>query len=561
MLPLEPSRGRRYRCPAPRFVVSALLAAALAGTVRAQEATLLASDGALDDRFGSAVDLSGDTAVVGAPLADTFGLDSGTAYVFVRAGSTWTEQGRLTPLDGQPSDQFGTSVAVDGDTAIVGAICTDDLGASSGSAYVFVRSGTTWSQQAKLLALDGAVGDFLGQSVDLWGDYAVVGAPLDDDAMPGDPNAQSGAAYVFLRVGTLWVQQQKVLPADLAVNDLFGAAVTIHGGRLAVGAPQDQDLGVDTGAVYVFARFGTTWMEEAKLVPADGAANDQFGGAVSLHDRTLAAGAIGADQAAPGAGAAYVYRRTGFNWNQEDKVVDLAPATGDRFGGAVGVFEDRLVVGAPLNDAAGMDAGRACVFQRSAGAWLHLQTLVPAGAVAGDQLGDSVSTDRGRVLAGAPLRDDNGFMSGAGYVFLDPSVQTYCVGKTNSLGCVPFISTSGLPSATSTLPFQIAANSVLDGESGILIYGLSKANLNFHGGKLCVNPFIRTLPPKAAKSSGAPPCTGVLVRDFNNRIQSGVDPLLSVGQRIRAQWEQRDPLDPAGFGDSLSDAVQFTIGP
>ncbi len=547
---------------APRpFVASLLAAAALSGVAGAQEDKLLATNGALDDRFGVAVDLADGTAVVGAPQADAFGLDSGTAYVFVRTGITWSEQGILTPLDGQPADLFGTSVAVEGDTAVVGAICTDDLGASSGAAYVFVRSGSTWSQQAKLLASDGSTGDFFGQSVGISGDYVVVGAPLDDDAMPGNILTESGAAYVFLRTGTAWAEQQKVLPADLAVGDLFGASVDISGGRLVAGAPQDQDQGLDTGSAYVFARFGTTWVEEAKLVASDAAANDLFGHSVSIDDRTIAVGAIGEDQAALGAGAAYLFLRTGFNWNPQGKVVDPAGGTGDRFGASVDVDGDRLGVGAYLNDALGVDAGRAVVFQRDTGVWSYLQTVVPSDLFAGDHFGEAVAVDAGRVLGGSSLRDDNGFMSGAAYVFLDPSIKTYCIGKTNSLGCVPFITTVGIPSATSTEPFQIFGHDTLPAESGILVYGLSKANLSFHGGKLCVNPFIRTLPPKAAKSSGPPPCSGVLVREFNNRIQSGVDPLLSVGQLIRAQWSQRDPLDPASFGDGLTNAVQFTIGP
>ncbi len=140
--------------------------------------------------------------------------------------------------------------------------------------------------------------------------------------------------------------------------------------------------------------------------------------------------------------------------------------------------------------------------------------------------------------------------------------EFYCTGKTNSLGCVPFLTTAGIPSATCTLPFPVTGRDMLPNEAGFLLYSFKKSNLNFHGGKLCVKaPVVRLLPPKGAGSSGTPPCSGRLNRNFNNRIQSGVDPQLTAGQLVHAQWRQRDPADPAGFGDSLTDGVRFTIQP
>jgi hypothetical protein len=139
---------------------------------------------------------------------------------------------------------------------------------------------------------------------------------------------------------------------------------------------------------------------------------------------------------------------------------------------------------------------------------------------------------------------------------------TYCTGKTSSLGCVPFVSTSGTPSATATAPFGIRAGDVLPGEIGFLLYGSKTSNLSFHGGKLCIKAQItRLLPPQSAKAIGTPPCSGLIKRDFNQRIQSGVDPQLTAGRRVVAQWSLRDPADPAGFGDSLTDAVRFEICP
>ncbi len=137
---------------------------------------------------------------------------------------------------------------------------------------------------------------------------------------------------------------------------------------------------------------------------------------------------------------------------------------------------------------------------------------------------------------------------------------TYCTGKTSSLGCVPFITTTGVPSATATEPFRVVANDVGD-EVGRLWYSFKKANLNFHGGKLCIKaPHVR-LTHKTPKQTGTPPCAWSLRRNFNARIQGGLDPQLTPGQTVFAQWRGRDPADPAGFGDMISDAVRFTIAP
>src|SRR3990172_6640980 len=163
------------------FATGALLFLLVPASAATQQAKLTASDGAAGDVFGERVSVDGDTALVGAMFDDDSGTDSGSAYVFVRSGTTWSQQAKLTAGDGAAGDQFGFSVSVHGDTALVTARLDDDKGGDSGSAYVFVRSGTTWSQQAKLTAGDGAAGDWFGVNVSLDGDTALVGAPFDDD--------------------------------------------------------------------------------------------------------------------------------------------------------------------------------------------------------------------------------------------------------------------------------------------------------------------------------------------------------------------------------------------
>lgn len=233
----------------------------------AQQQKLTASDGAADDQFGISVAVSGDTAVVGA-----FGANSsrGSAYVFTRSGTTWTQQQKLTAADGAAGDQFGWSVAVDGDTVVIGAHSDDG---ARGSAYVFKRNGTVWTQEAKLLAGDGATFDQFGYSVAVAGETAVSGAVMDDN----------GSAYVFTRSGSTWTQQQKLTASDGAAGDKFGGSVSISGERTIVGAEGD-DIGsnADQGSAYLFLRSGTLWSQEQKLTASDGAASDFFGGSVSL---------------------------------------------------------------------------------------------------------------------------------------------------------------------------------------------------------------------------------------------------------------------------------------
>ncbi len=199
-------------------------------------------------------------------------------------------------------DRFGVSVAVDGDTAVIGAYGNDDAGPESGSAYVFVRNGTTWSEQAKLTASDAATYDRFGDSVAADGDTAVIGAPLDDDAAP-----ESGSAYVFVRNGTTWNEQAKLTASDAATSDVFGESVAVDGDTAAIGSPLDDDAGFDSGSAYVFVRSGTTWNEQAKLTASDAAAYDVFGKSVAVGGDTAVVGARLNDDAGTNSGSAYVY--------------------------------------------------------------------------------------------------------------------------------------------------------------------------------------------------------------------------------------------------------------
>ncbi len=316
------------------------------GTTWSRQAKLTATDGAANDTFGGNVALSGDTAVIGAlgDDDDVSGVDSGSAYVFTRSGTTWSQQAKLTATDGAAGDEFGYSVALSGDTAVIGAARDDDNGNDSGSAYVFTRSGTTWSQQAKLTTADGAAGDVFSISVALSGDTAVIGADLDDEK--GD---NSGAAYVFTRSGTTWSQQAKLTANDGAAGDLFGIRVALSAVTAVIGAARDDDKGDNSGAAYVFIRSGTTWSQQAKLTAADGAANDRFGTRVAISGDTAVIGAILDDDKGDNSGSAYVFTRSGASWRQQAKLIATDGAADDVFGWSVALSGDTAVIGAPTS--------------------------------------------------------------------------------------------------------------------------------------------------------------------------------------------------------------------
>lgn len=242
-----------------------------------QQAKLLGADGTPGNWFGRSVAVDGATVVVGDCCDDAGATDTGSAYVFTRSGTVWSQEAKLVAADAAAFDDFGFSVAVSGDTAVVGAFKDDDGGANAGSVYMFARTGTTWVQQAKLLAGDPAPQDNFGRAVAISGDTVVVGAFLDDD---GGSNA--GSAYVFSRVGGLWTQQAKLTAADRASGDGFGISVAIDGDLAVIGADQDDDGGSNSGSAYIFMRTGTSWLQQAKLGAADSGSGDGFGYAVAI---------------------------------------------------------------------------------------------------------------------------------------------------------------------------------------------------------------------------------------------------------------------------------------
>ncbi len=466
-------------------------------------AYLKASNTGAGDAFGLAVAEDGDTLVIGAPLedsaatgvggnqADNSAADAGAAYVYVRVAGVWQQQAYLKASNSGAGDRFGIAVAISGDTLVVGADFedsaangvggdgADDSKPNSGAAYVFVRSGSVWSQQAYVKASNTDSGDWFGRYVAIHGDTVVIGAQSEDSsatAVNGDQAsngaADSGAAYVFVRSGTSWSQEAYLKASNAEAVDRFGCAVGVSGSTIVVGASdedssaavvdgdQSNNSANEAGAAYVFVRSGTTWSQQAYLKASNTDPVDTFGGFVAISGDTVVVGANREDSSATGvngdpsddnaadAGAAYVFVRTAGAWSQQAYVKPSSASAGSWFGAAVAVLGDRIVVGARFQAALGPDSGAAYVFDRNGSTWAQHAYLQAPNAAIGDNFGAAVSLSGGSIVVGAlfedsaavgvngDLGDESSTDAGAAYVFEDTvAVARFCLGDGSGSNC------------------------------------------------------------------------------------------------------------------------------
>jgi hypothetical protein len=368
-----------------------------------EETQLFASVWNPGDNFGSSVSRSGDLAIVGAERDDENGALAGSAYIF-RLDSetgTWTEEAKLLASDGEADDRFGTSVSISGEIAIVGAFGDSDGGTWAGAAYVYrydSESGT-WIEQPKLLASDGAADDRFGSSVAVSGEVAVVGAPRHAE------NGQaSGAAYMyrFDSGAGAWIQEGKLLATGGGELDTFGSAVGISGDVVVVGAPVM--LGeTRPGSAYVF-RYesgSATWPVEDELAPTT-QAYDGFGGAVAVDGNKIIVGASAESGWGPYSGAAYVYRYNGSAWPMEQRLEGWDTRGGDHFGESVDIHGPLAIAGAAGNGDYGFLSGSAYVFRDDDGSWTESAKLLGRGQDQLDLFGSSVSIEGTTAFVGSP---------------------------------------------------------------------------------------------------------------------------------------------------------------
>ena len=379
-----------------------------------QEATQKASSPADGDRF-STVALGNDTLAVGAPDAEA----SGSVYVLQRSERAWSEVVRLTPMSPVNQDGFGAAVAIDGDTIVVGA-------PGVGVAHVFVRMGSTWQRQQ---ILTGAAADRFGTSVGVSGDTIVVGAPQHDATA-----TNSGAAFVFTRSGSTWSQQGSPLEAQLPrANDAFGTSIAISGSSIIVGAPLEDGAGsgvnpstgsgkAESGAAYVFVRVGTAWSQQVYLKGSNSGADDRFGTAVGISNNTVVVGAPNedsngspTDNTSFESGAAYTYDRSGTTWTSGAYLKASNIVTSTFFGSAVAIDRNHLIVGSAreISTSTGLDGipnqngvgcGAAYLFRRGA-SWAQLRYVKASNTSTNANFGASVTIDGDTFAVGAPKND------------------------------------------------------------------------------------------------------------------------------------------------------------
>jgi len=285
-----------------------------------------------DDAFGTAVGISGDTLVATAP-----GPEPGAAYIYIRDAGGWAQQAKLTPSGGSSGERFGVSASVSGDFVAIGA----DRASDSGAVYVFVRSGTEWIQEARVTAPGPGPRAAFGASVSLESSTLIVGAPFQRNAAAG--SYANGAAYVFIRQVAGWALQSTLLPSSIANGDLFGFSVDIAGNRAIVGAPYAASA---QGTAFVFARDVATWSEQAQLTAATGAAGDEFGWSVAIDDDKAVVGAPFAGQLIEAAcGASYVFEGPAFVESSAGSITQ--PLLNELAGWSVAASGGRWVASAP----------------------------------------------------------------------------------------------------------------------------------------------------------------------------------------------------------------------
>jgi len=335
--------------------------------VRAQILSVPAST--FEDDFGVSMAVDGDTLVVGAQFADSRGKDSGLAYVFERRAERWRRAAVLSASDAAAGDQFGLTVSVSGETIVVGARLSHSRGRDAGAAYVFTRQDGRWQQVQKLMASDAAAGDLFGRaSVDT--NDMIVSADLN--------NAHTGKVYFLERRGAAWVETAKVTAPNGTEGDEFGISLALAGSTAVFGAIGDDSGGDDAGAAYAFDHRDGKWTQTARLTPRDSAPHEAFGFSVAADNGVIVVGAPHPHEKGerPGQGAAYVFERQDGEWTQVGRLTASDAVPGTWFGNAVAISGETIVVGMLLN-AEGKRSGSAYVFERRGGEWSETARLGP----------------------------------------------------------------------------------------------------------------------------------------------------------------------------------------
>ncbi len=318
---------------------------------------LIASDGEPGDKFGRSVGISNNFLIIGASGDNDSG---GSAYVFIRNDTIWNEQAKLIPDDSDPDDGFGYSVSITGEYAIIGALWDEDNGENSGSAYIFKRENTSWYQQIKILPSDGNIDDYFGKSVSISGNHSIIGASGDDDN--GD---ESGSAYIYYRNGLNWYQQEKITPLDGYSWDLFGYSVSISGDFVIIGSKWADFYENCSGAAYIFNREYEDWIQQTILFDSESNEGDVLGWSTAISGDYAIIGAPGVDDNGEDSGSVYIFERDNQGWNLVVQIIAFDGSTLDCFGKSVSISDTFAIVGAYNDDDNGENSGSAYIYDFS----------------------------------------------------------------------------------------------------------------------------------------------------------------------------------------------------
>lgn len=398
----------------------------------------VATDRAASDWFGYSVSISGNYAIVGANREDhnatggQFLDNAGAAYILRNNSGTWTVVQKIVASDRAADDEFGTSVAISGDYAIVGAprktaTVGFELNSAAGAVYIFKNTDGTWSQLQKLMASDRESGDEYGHSVAISENYVIVGAPYEDEYVNGlSPSSNKGSAYIYTKGETVWMDEQKIVGNSVGNGDNFGWSVGISEDYAIIGTPRESQIAsggsilAEAGTAYIFRKLSSgTWTQMQSINASDKGAGDEFGNSVAISGDYVIVGAMLEDHNASGganlnsAGSAYIFERNGGTWSQMDKIVASDRAAGDLFGVSVSIFGEYAIVGAYNEDedpAGGntlSNSGSAYIFKNTSGNWAQANKIVASDRGGSDLFGYSVAISGDYTIAGAYNEDEN----------------------------------------------------------------------------------------------------------------------------------------------------------
>jgi hypothetical protein len=374
-------------------------------SVTGESAKILAGDGVNGARLGSAIAVSGQQALIGAPHDIVNGVRSGSAYIYQLDAGVWRAHAKLTVADAGADADFGVSVAMHSDLAVVGAPGDDRAVTDAGSVFVYRDVDGAWNEHAKLSAVDAHSNQGFGMCLALDLDTIIVAAPGDTEF-----GAAAGAVYVFRMDGGEWAPKQKLVGSGVNANSQFGRSLSLHENTLAVGSA------AAGGSVHVFEFDGGLWIE-TDVIPRPGTSTDLFATSVVCNGASIMVGAPQDSSAEFFGGAVYSYSFDGVDWVLDQQLLAFDPGRFDRFGTTLAVESNVMLVGAPFDAEGGSNSGSAYVYMHDGQIWTLQSKLLPSDIAPTDGFGSAMALGETLALVGSPADDDMGSASGSAYAF------------------------------------------------------------------------------------------------------------------------------------------------